>query len=339
MMKYCVRSALLSLVLFLPACGAGIAALVDEITKAIEDGENGNPIVVAGTGLVAIDLATGDRDIVSDADVGTGTALVDPQAMAFDPAAGRCLVWDEGRSAVIAIDVLTGDRSLVSSATRGTGPTLTSLRAMAFDSARHRLFAADARATETVLVAVEPATGNRSVLSGSGIELELPRSMVVTGDQALVGDASLHAIVSVDLLTGDRSVLSDAAHGQGPLFVSPSDLAVMGDDVFVLDASLSTLFSADLANGDRAAVSGVGVGAGVAFNSPARLAVDTAAWEALVTQQTPSPVMLVDTDPLTGDRGVVASTVIGLGPRLAYAAGAVFDAARERVLVLNRATP
>ncbi|MHC4137969.1 MAG: hypothetical protein ACYS0K_23755 [Planctomycetota bacterium] len=338
-MKYFARSALLGLALALPACGAAVAALVDEVTKAIEDDGSGNSLVVAGTGLVAIDLPTGDREVVTDADVGTGTALVDPRALAFDEAGSLCLVWDAGRGAVIAVDVLTGDRTLLSSATRGTGPTLTSVRALAFDAARDRLLAADVGATETVLVAVDLVTGNRTVLTGAGTALELPRSMVVDGDRALVGDASLRAIVTVDLATGDRNLLSDSAHGQGPLFVSPNGLALMGGHVLVLDASLNTLFSVDLANGDRAVVSGGGVGLGVGFSSPVGLAFNPAAWEALVTQQTPAQVLLMDADPLTGDRGVVASAAIGLGPVLAYPAGIAFDAARARVIVLNRATP
>lgn len=338
-MKYYARAALLGLTLLLPACGAGIAALVEEITDAIEEDDPTSRLQVAETGLVAIDLPTGDREVVSDANVGTGTALVDPRALAFDADHSRCFVWDEGRDAVISVDALTGDRALVSSTARGTGPALTSVRALAFDAARSRLLAADVGATETVLVAIDPATGNRTVITGSGPVLELPRSLVVDGDRAHVGDASLRAIVTVDLLAGDRAILSDSAHGQGPLFVSPNSLALMGGRVLVLDASLNTLFSVDGTTGERAAISGGGVGVGIGFNSPDAVVFDSAAWEAHVTQPTPSPVMRLDVDPLTGDRGVGASIAIGGGPRLAYLAGAVFDAARARVIVLNRATP
>lgn len=339
MMKHCVRAALLGLALLLPACGVGIAALVDEITDAIEEDDNPSSLRVAGTGLIAIDLPTGDREVVSDANVGAGTALVDPRALAFDADDGRCFVWDEGRGAVISVDVVTGDRVLVSSTTRGTGSALTSVRALAYDTARNRLLAVDVRATATVLAAIDPATGNRTVITGSGTALELPRSLAVDGDRALVGDASLRAIVTVDLLTGDRDTFSDSAHGQGPLFVSPNGLALTGGQVLVLDASLNTLFSVDLATGDRAAVSGGGVGVGAAFTSPDAVVFDPVAWEALVTQPTPSQVMRLDVDPLTGDRGVGASILVGNGPRLAYLGGAAFDAARARVLVLNRESP
>ncbi len=339
MMKYFLRAALLGLALLLPACGAGIAALVDEITDAIEDDGNTSPLQVAGTGLIAIDLATGDREVVSDANVGSGTALVDPRALAFDADNDRCFVWDQGRGAVISVDILSGFRALVSSSTRGTGSELTSVRALAYDTARNRLLAADVRATETVLAAIDPATGNRTVITGSGTALELPRSLAVDGDRALAGDASLRAIVNVDLLTGDRDILSDSTHGQGPLFVSPNGLALMGGHALVLDASLNTLFSVDLATGERTALSGGGVGVGIGFSSPDAVVFDPAAWEALVTQPTPSQVMRLDVDPLTGDRGVGASILVGSGPRVAYLAGAVFDAARARVLVLNRETP
>ena len=338
-MSHFARLALLGLALALPACGTAVGFLIDEVTKAIDDAGDDTPFVVAATGLVAIDLPTGDREVISDATVGAGTTLVDPRAMAFDEAGNRCLVWDQGRGAVIAVDLATGDRTILSGTTIGTGPTLTSVRALAVDAARDRLLATDVRATDAVLFVVDLVTGNRTILTGSGTALELPRSVVVDGNRALVGDASLRAILSVDLATGDRDVLSDSTHGQGPLFVSPNSLALMGGDVLVLDASLNTLFSVDLATGDREAVSGGGVGVGTPFTSAVGLAFDPAAWEALVTQQWPAQVMLLDADPLTGDRGVLASSVIGLGPRLAYPAGIVFDAAMARVIVLNRATP
>lgn len=338
MMNHIARLALLGFALVLPACGTAVAALIDEVTEAIEEDDN-NPIDIAGVGLVAIDLATGDREVISDADSGSGTVFADPQELAFDAAGGRCLVWDAGRAAVLAVNVLTGDRTLVSSSTRGTGSALESVRAMAFDAARSRLLAADVRASATVLVAIDPATGNRTTVSGGGTTLELPRSMVVDGDNAYVGDASLRAIVLVDLLTGNRSILSDSSHGQGPLFVSPNSLALMGGHVLVLDTSLDTLFSVDLATGERVTVSGAGVGVGNAFVTPVGVAFNPTAWEALVTQRTPAPVILIDADPLTGDRGVVASAAVGFGPLLTYPAGIVFDAARARVIVLHRTTP
>jgi hypothetical protein len=341
MMNYFARAALLGMALVLPACGAAVAALIDEVTEAIEDDGtgNGNTVVIAGNGLVAIDLATGERTVVSDANVGTGTVLADPHALAFDAGGDRCQVWDAGRAAVIAVDVLTGDRALLASSTRGTGTPLASVRALAYDTVRDRLLAADVRATETVLVAVDMGTGNRTTITGAGPELELPRSMVVDGNTALVGDASLRAIVAVDLVTGAREILSASTHGQGPLFVTPNGLALMGGHVLVLDASLNTLYSVDLVNGDRVVVSSASVGFGSGFVSPSGVAFDTAAWEALVTQPTPAPVMLVRVDPLTGDRAVASSSLVGLGPVLAYPSGIAYDGARARVLVLNRTNP
>ncbi|MHC4165297.1 MAG: hypothetical protein ACYSUM_24580, partial [Planctomycetota bacterium] len=85
--------------------------------------------------MIAVDVLTGDRTLLSSATGGTGPTLTSVRALAFDGAGSLCLVWDAGRGAVIAVDVLTGDRTLLSSATGGTGPTLTSVRALAFDGA------------------------------------------------------------------------------------------------------------------------------------------------------------------------------------------------------------
>jgi hypothetical protein len=340
MMKHIARSALLGLALFALGCGMAVDALIDEINEAIEDDDNNNnTLVVAGTGLFAIDLATGNRDVISDDNAGSGTLLLNPRALAFDEGRSRCLVWDEDRAAVIAVDVLTGDRELLSSATKGSGPSLTSVRALAFDAIGDRVIAADLGPTGALLITVDSVSGDRAILSGAGPELELPRSIIVDGGSAIVGDVSLRAIVAVDLATGDRDILADSSHGQGPLFVSPNALALMGNSLLVLDASLKTLYSVDLTDGDRVVVSGGGVGAGVVFASPAGLAFDPSGWLALVSQQTPSQAMLLDAEPLTGDRGIVSAVVLGSGPTLAYPIAIVLDGDRSRVLALNRATP
>jgi DNA-binding beta-propeller fold protein YncE len=336
------RLALLGFALALPACGTAVGLLVDEVTKAIDDAtddSNNNSPIVAGTGLVAIDLLTGDREVISDAGIGAGSDLVDPRAMAHERARNRCLVWDEGRGEVVAIFLATGDRTVLSGPSTGTGPTLTSVRALAVDAARGHLLAAAVRATDSVIFVVDLVTGDRTILTGSGTALELPRCMVVEGDRVLVGDASLRAILTVDLVTGDRDILSDATHGQGQPFVSPNGIDLMGADALVLDASQRTLFSVDLATGDRETVSGSGVGAGNNFVSPVGLVFDPAAWVAFVTQQWPALVMLVDSDGVTGDRGITSSTAVGLGPAFSYPTGIALDATGDRVIVLNRATP
>jgi len=53
-----------------------------------------------------------------------------------------------------------------------------------------------------------------------------PSSIAVEADGHLVvADPALQAVLRVDPRTGDRTIISDATTGQGPLFGSPSSIA------------------------------------------------------------------------------------------------------------------
>ena len=67
--------------------------------------------------VVAIEIATGDRTVLSAADTrGAGAAFTQPLGIAVDPANGTIYVSDLGASggAVFRVDALSGDRTLVS---------------------------------------------------------------------------------------------------------------------------------------------------------------------------------------------------------------------------------
>ena len=71
-----------------------------------------------------------------------------------------------------------------------------------------------------------------------------------TTNQAWIVDYSLDAVVAVDLTTGDRTVLSDASKGSGPLFASPSKMVVHDDRLLILDEGLGIL-AVNPSTGDR----------------------------------------------------------------------------------------
>ena len=83
----------------------------------------------------------------------------------------------------------------------------------------------------------------------------LPTGFVRDGDRLLVVDASLSAILAIDLGSGDRSVFSDSSHGSGPDLVTPRAAALDGSTLIVVDAGSGSLFAIDLATGDRSILS------------------------------------------------------------------------------------
>ena len=109
--------------------------------------------------IIAIDLATGNRSILSGDAVGSGPALGEPYAPAVAPALGAVFVWDKTSKRIMAVDLSSGARRVLADATTGTGVTLTGVDRMSFG--RDLLFV---RATNGLL-AVDPVEGNRVVIS------------------------------------------------------------------------------------------------------------------------------------------------------------------------------
>lgn len=99
----------------------------------------GETAYVADAGLeaiVAVDLRTGFRGVVSGRERGTGPALTMPTALLL--AAGRLLVFRFGGEPTLAVDPLTGDRAL---ATTGIAPPAEPMRVL--DAARGRVLAVE----------------------------------------------------------------------------------------------------------------------------------------------------------------------------------------------------
>jgi len=118
----------------------------------------------------------------------------------------------------------------------------------------------------------------------------------------VVTDAGLSAVVRVDPVTGDRTIVSDAGTGAGPALNYPPGIAVEASgDLVVIESSLNAVLRVDPVTGDRTIVSDAGTGAGPAFLSPVGIAV-VATGDLVVTDPTLNVVLRVD--PITGDRTV-----------------------------------
>lgn len=66
--------------------------------------------------VVAVDLKTGNRSILSDDETGTGPNLYRPYGIVLDTDNHRALVADGVLYAVVAIDLKTGNRKILSGA-------------------------------------------------------------------------------------------------------------------------------------------------------------------------------------------------------------------------------
>lgn len=179
--------------------------------------------------IFEIDLATGDRSILSGMGVGTGVALDGPIGLAIE-SAGTLLVADNFLRGVFRVDAATGDRVVLSANGTGAGPNFSIPVGIAVD-ATGRIFVSDLNLD--AIVEVDPASGDRTVVSddltGAGPGLISPVEVTISADgDLLVSDTAFDALFRIELATGDRTVLSgcidspcSALQGVGDAFLVP----------------------------------------------------------------------------------------------------------------------
>ena len=267
------------------------------------DPANGRLLVVeeAGQRLLAIDRATGDREVVSDATVGSGPALQGRLCVRGNGT--RALVLDEGRRALLAIDLATGDRTILSDDTTGGGTFFVTPHALAVDTANNRALVADTGLG--LLCAVDLTSGDRSFVAGPftspvGVALD------AIDNCAYVTDDADDALFEVDLATGATTVISRLGTGTGTPFLDPGGVAVdrVRNRVLVADRGQDGLLAVDRATGDRSFLSGGGLGRGTAFTDPGDVVADPTTDSLVVVDAGLDLVFGVEL--LGGDRVVVS---------------------------------
>lgn len=264
------------------------------------DLDNNRALVVdAGLlSLMAVDLDTGDRTVISGGVVGAGDPLQEPFGLALDTDENRSFVTDMTADGVIEIANDSGIRTLLS-------PVLTSPLGIAFDRLENRLLVGDD--DQNAVYEIDLDTGEDAVLSGDsdGTAFNYPRGIVIdsASEIALVSDYYGKRLFSVDLATGDRIILHST-------LVWPTAVAVDKSDMKALVIQSDTrprLTEVDLMSGELRTVSNVGygsIGVGPEFQLLSGLDVhDGRRWALTIDQELPG-VFLVDLN--TGDRVVVS---------------------------------
>jgi hypothetical protein len=141
------------------------------------------------------------------------------------------------------------------------------------------------------VMAIDSTTGNRAVISGcvdtdcvstlgSGPPLTFPNPGAIASDGTLlVMELDLNAVLRVDPITGNRSVVSGCTDaiscggppvGSGPAFNSPVLVKLAADgDLLVTDFGLPGVMHVDPATGNRTVITSASMGTGPAFQAPA----------------------------------------------------------------------
>ena len=282
---------------------------------------------------------------------------------------------------IFRVQRATGNRTVLSGcngsgcpSTVGSGPALDLPDGMIRRADGSLVVCDDAAAS---VFAVDPVTGNRTVLSGcadepcssfvgTGIQLIDPVDAVETGSSLLVADFRAGngngALVSVNPTTGNRTTLSGCADdacssivGSGRNFQGAgSVLRNSSGDLFVVDRPQllspgpAAVFKVDSANGNRTVLSGCIdaactsiAGAGLQLSNPSGGSIQ-ADGSLVVAVGAPNAVLRID--PVTGNRTVVSgcadvscSIVVGTGPAFGFPVWAEV-AGNGEILVSNGPT-
>jgi len=239
--------------------------------------------------VMSVNGSTGARAILSSPLRGSGSNLAAPEGVSIGPG-NKIVVANVLDRSLLQINAATGNRIILSGCVDlacasqiGTGLAFRGPRFVSFGPAA-MIWMTDrdsANAALTAVVQVDPATGNRSVVSGcqdatcSSIRGTGPALSTLFGIVVLPGGANdivvatSYGLLRIDPVTGNRTALSGCTDpscistvGSGPSFGRPEDLELEGTGaVLVADGNRSTtpfraIFRVDPATGQRTIVSG-----------------------------------------------------------------------------------
>jgi hypothetical protein len=293
--------------------------------------------------LVAVDLATGKRTLVSPTQgQGSPTGLAVANDLALDPAGNRAFAANIICNCIVGMNLNNATRSIVASTTVGTGPYPVSLIGLVYDdvttpSAPRLLTSSWIGPGVQEILAIDIATGNRSVLSSStglvgtgpgtdgtmSLTLDAARHRLVTADNYIFG------IMAVDLVTGDRSVIMGQHDGSGPLMYPTVGAAYdpVANRLYSKQILEDDIIVTDLVTQERTPFITAHMGSGPAPNIPDAVLVEQttgAPATLLYTEAHPGAVLRLDL--ASGARAVVSDgTGNGFGPVLDGIADLVLD--------------
>ena len=198
------------------------------------------------------------------------------------------------------------------------------------------------------IVKVDLKTGNRSEIASNrlgngrdfigltGILYDESNQRLIVADEYLSISASYDDILmSVDIKTGDRTIISSPEVGAGINFRLPISMSLdlTNNRVLFMDAGIEAVFSVDLTTGDRTVLSGAGVGSGVIINNTGGFVVDLEKSVAYASTSEVRGVIAIDLN--DGDRTIVSSPSIGEGTVITAPSSIAFDAVRKYLYVVN----
>ncbi len=236
---------------FAPTSGTGVAPFTNTVSLRIDPTAGvAYAHEIEQRQILAIDLTTGTRRRIGDADLAMGDVrIADSRDFVID--GGRLVLFETTDPKIVAIDLATGARSTLDDRSFPSGQArLRDAVDLAFDPRRGTLYVANLER----LTAVDLATGERRDVADeldylAGVAMDEAR------DRVLALDATA-GLLAFDPEDGSSVVLSDDSTGEGDAFTSVQRIFVDVERDRYLVRSSDTLLEVDPGTGDRTTIEG-----------------------------------------------------------------------------------
>lgn len=271
--------------------------------------------------ILTVDLATGARGVLSDPTTPDNTNLFNsPEGLLIDSANNRAWVGDISADIVFEVDLVSGARTIKSSDTiPDANLPFNSPREMIIDPNNSaRLLVSD---QAFGITAMDISLGTRTVFSSAtrngGVpdtanDISSGKGLVFdsVNNRLLVVDSDFSRVLSVDPMTGARTIFSDATrpNADAPLLDDPRTLVLDRERNRLLvnnDGAVDGLIAVDLTSGVRSIFSSPAAPNGInAFMQPEEVFYDGSLGYAFVVDRILDAVLAVDI--ISGERVFVS---------------------------------
>lgn len=293
--------------------------------------------------VFAVNLVSGNRSVVSSMSVGTGP-LGNTRKLAYDAVRNRLLMTAQGAAgSVIAISLPSGNRTLVAGTGTGSGEEMLSAGQIIVNGDYAYVY----DSSDFHVVRIDLVSLARTVISangdGKGPNFGFSGGTSLMGGFAFGADGKLYAsdyyadaLVSIDVATGNRAIVSSSAVGTGTAIASGEEILYRPGvgDVLLADVDTGRILSIALATGNREIVHESapfpGYGNGLYMATAVTMSPDGR--YAYVAEYAAGRILRVE----MATAAVVRITQNGAGhsgPELMYPSQIFFDAANDRLLV------
>ena len=308
-------------------------------------------------GIMAVDLATGDRSLVMDDNAGTGPMMYPTIGATYDPATQRLFSQQALDDDLIVTDLDTLARSSFITSDMGSGPETSMVDAVVIEQpAGQPTSLIYAQQWPPSIGRLNLLTGERTTLAdastGSGpvvdgiVDLVMDTRASAGANQALALLGAPHfRLLSVNLVTGARIQVADL-NSAAPAVGDPRSLKLdaANNRVLFTNSDLAgdddALYAIDLATGTRSTISSDSVGGGRAVGQFADFTIDPSSNPARVLLSDIGLREIVEVNLASGQRTTVADLMNSGGTLQFNTPGLLYhDAANSRLIATNGGSP